>query len=81
MAVSACYSQAEWFVTAGIGPINYVGDLRDKRFTTTGMKLNGSLGLTYSTPYISGAFTLTAGKIGATDAQNGAKWILRNLSF
>jgi len=81
MTINACYSQAEWFVSAGIGPINYVGDLRDKRFTTTGMKLNGSVDLTYSTPYISGTFSLTAGKIGATDAQNGPKWKYRNLSF
>ena len=81
-AVTACYSQADWFVSAGLGPINYVGDLRDKRFTTTGMKLNGSLGLTYQpSPHISWNFTFTAGKIAATDEQNGPKWKYRNLSF
>jgi len=69
-------------VNAGIGPINYVGDLRDKRFTTTGMKLNGALGITYqAAPKMAATLTLMAGKIGATDAQNGPKWILRNLSF
>jgi len=44
--------------------------------------LHGSVGLTYqASPHMLGTFAFTAGKIAATDAQNGPKWFLRNLSF
>lgn len=80
--VTAAFSQPEWFANVGIGPINYVGDLQDKRFTTVEMKFNAAAGLTYqATPHIAGNFSLTYGKLGATDAKNGAKWINRNLNF
>lgn len=82
MVVSTCYSQPEWYVNGSIGPINYVGDLRDRRFTTIGMTPNASIGMSYQPkPHLIGTFSLTAGKIKATDAQNGNKWKYRNLSF
>ena len=67
---------------AGVGPMNYVGDLLDKKFTTKEMKYNGSIGISYHfKPHFRGNFYLMAGKIGASDAKNAVKWHYRNLSF
>lgn len=82
LSVCTCYSQRQWYVNAGLGPINYVGDLQEKRFTPTGMKFAGTAGITYQlTPHFAGNFSLTVGKIGAKDADNGEKWARRNLNF
>jgi len=81
-AIAAAYSQPEWFANVGIGPVNYVGDLQDKRFTTVEMKFNASAGLTYqATPHFAGNLSLMYGKLGAMDAKNGPKWVFRNLNF
>lgn len=85
-----CYSQLhengypvkEWFINAGVGPINYTGDLLDKRFSTRGMQVCGSIGMTYQrTPHVSFNASLMAGKVRAFDSKNGPKWFYRNLSF
>jgi hypothetical protein len=82
LAITASYTQSAWYASLGVGPINYVGDLQDKRFTTVGMKFNAVGGLTYqATPHFAGTFSLMYGKIGATDAKNGPKWVFRNLNF
>ncbi|MEP6748594.1 MAG: DUF6089 family protein [Bacteroidota bacterium] len=81
-SATVCTAQPEWFANVGIGPINYVGDLQDKRFTTVEMKMNVAAGLSYqATPHFAANFSLMYGKIGATDAKNGAKWVFRNLNF
>jgi len=78
----ACHSQSRWFASAGIGPINYWGDLQDKRLTTTGMQLSGAVGISYqASPHFLGNFNLTAGKLNAFDRNNGPKWRYRNLDF
>jgi hypothetical protein len=78
----ASYSQREWFGNLALGPMNYTGDLLDKQFAFKEMKFNGSIGITYQyTPnfFVNGSIMI--GKIGATDAKNGPKWVYRNLSF
>lgn len=78
----ACYSQREWYGNVAVGPINYTGDLLDKQFAFKEMKINGSAGITYQyTPHLNFNASIMVGKIGATDAKNGPKWIYRNLSF
>jgi len=74
--------ERNWYINAGLGPINYLGDLREQQFTANQMQLNGSLGLTYQrTPHFSGNLSLTFGSLKASDSENGWKWFYRNLSF
>jgi hypothetical protein len=62
--------------------MNYGGDLQERKFTLKECNPSVTLGATYYfTPNILGNFNLTYGKIGATDAKNGTKWVYRNLDF
>ena len=62
--------------------MNYGGDLQEKKFTLKECNPSATLGATYYfLPNLLGNFNLTYGKIGATDAKNGIKWVYRNLSF
>lgn len=77
------YSQERfWYVNAAMGPINYFGDLKERKFTPNQMQFNGSIGLTYQyTPHWAGNLSLTLGSLKASDSENGVKWFYRNLNF
>jgi uncharacterized protein DUF6089 len=75
-------AQSRLYFNGGIGAMNYGGDLQEKKFTLKECNPSLTLGATYYfSPNLLGNFNLTYGKIGATDAKNGLKWIYRNLSF
>ncbi len=82
MACCASYAQSDWFINVGAGPMNYFGDLQDKKFTTVGMKYNATAGISYqASPHFVTNLSFMLGKIGASDSHNGPKWVYRNLNF
>lgn len=75
-------AQTTLYFNGGVGVMNYGGDLQEKKFTLKECNPTLTLGVTnYFTPNLLGNFNVTYGKIGATDAKNGPKWVYRNLSF
>ncbi len=79
-ATNTLYAQLSF--NAGIGTMNYAGDLLDKSITFTECKYGLTVGGTYQfLPHVIANLNLTYGKIGAEDAKNGAKWVNRNLNF
>lgn len=73
---------AQLYLNAGIGTMNYAGDLQDQSITISESKYSLTLGGSYQfSPRFVGNLNVTYGKIGAEDAKNGAKWVLRNLDF
>lgn len=82
LAISFSSLHAQLYINAGLGTMNYAGDLQDQSVTFSEAKYNFTVGATYQfSRHILGNFNLTYGKIGAQDSKNAAKWINRNLDF
>jgi len=75
-------AQPKLYFHGAVGVMNYGGDLQEKKFTLKECNPSLTLGATYYfTPNLLGNLNLTYGKIGATDAKNGIRWVYRNLDF
>ncbi|MFT4155810.1 DUF6089 family protein [Parafilimonas sp.] len=75
-------AQTAWYITGGLGPMNYFGDLQDKQVTFNQVKRGGFAGLSCKiTPHIATGIAFSYGALKANDAENGRKWVKRNLSF
>jgi hypothetical protein len=76
------HAQKTWYINAGVGPMNYFGDLKETPITVSQMQFNGTAGITWQrTPRLAASLALTYGKLKASDSENGPKWFYRNLSF
>jgi opacity protein-like surface antigen len=75
-------AHAQVFFNAGLGTMNYAGDLLDKSITFSECKYSLNIGAGYQfAPHFVGNLNLTFGKVGAKDTKNGWKWVERNLNF
>ena len=75
-------ARAQLYVNAGVGAMNYAGDLEEKKLTLSQSSYNFTLGGTYQfARNFSTNLNLTYGKIGAKDSKNGPKYFYRNLDF
>lgn len=75
-------ANAQLYINAGAGSMNFAGDLQEKKVTFTEAKYGFTLGGTYQfAPHFATSLNLTYGQVHAQDSKNGAKWINRNLDF
>lgn len=75
-------AQKKWFANGSIGALNYFGDLHENMFTTTDMQPALNLGITRQfSPHVLANFSIMLGRLSADDANNGPKWVGRNLNF
>lgn len=82
LVTTGTFAQKKWFANGSIGAINYFGDLQEKQITTIDMHMGFNLGITRQfSPYFLANFSMMFGKLSANDANNGPKWVGRNLNF
>lgn len=82
MAALTGQAQKSWYITGGLGPMNYFGDLQDKQITFSQLGFSGTAGVTYQlTSHFAASLNLSYGAVKARDSKNGWKWVNRNLSF
>ena len=75
-------AKAQLYFNAGVGTMNYAGDLQEKKVTFSESKYGITLGGTYQfAPHFAANLNLTYGEITASDSKNGVKWFYRNLNF
>ena len=82
LVVSLGSAKAQLYFNAGIGTMNYAGDLQQKKVTFKESKYGITLGGTYQfAPNFAANLNLTYGKVTAADSKNDIRWFYRNLDF